>query len=322
MQDTMRWFLALALLASATASYAQTNTITMSDPSRISAGTGTATITSNPDGPDTLRLQVANLEPNQEHTVYLAASPLIGALPAQYLGFFRTAVNGAGSFSAVTEVMDAYLGANPSMTNTTTGIAPPAAGVLANGALPIPLDWMRIHRAQPTAGSAGTVFSKNGAEPGGVHLLSTDLSFNGDAQLAANAGPDITVRAPDFVGDVSLFFLDAAASRGTIKSYTWTVIESNLPSSPFYGCFSGSNVKELNVVRFFPCNLTTPFDNTVFTGQPLKASQVGFKFTGVSVPFSNPPRFLEIAGSSMVIQLTIQDIAGNTSSDTLRVTFR
>jgi hypothetical protein len=218
--------------------------------------------------------------------------------------------------------MDAYMASNPSMTDKTTGVAPPAAGVLANGAFPIPLDWIRIYRAQPAAGGAGTVFSKNGAEPGGVHLISTDLSFNGNVQISANAGPDITVRAPDFVRDTSLFFLDAAASRGAIKSYTWTVIESDVPSTPFFGCFSGSNVKELSVVRLFPCNLTAPFDSTVFTGQPLKASQVGFKFTGVSVPFSNPPRFLDIAGSSMTIQLTIQDAAGNTSSDTLRVTFR
>ena len=322
MQDNKRWFLALALLASATASYAQSNTISLSDPRSISAGTGTATITSNPDGPDSLQLQVANLEPNQEHTVYLAASPLIGALPVQYLGFFRTSVNGTGSFSVLTEVMDAYIASNPSMTDRTTGIAPPAAGVLANGALPIPLDWIRIYRAQPSSGSAGTVFSKNGAEPGGIHLISTDRSFNGDMQLSANAGADITVRAPDFVNDASLFFLDGAASRGAIKSYTWTVIESNLPTSPFYGCFAGSNVKEVSVVRLFPCNLTAPFDNTVFTGQPLKASQVGFKFTGVSVPFSNPPRFLDIAGSFMTIQLTVQDPAGNTSSDTVRVTFR
>jgi hypothetical protein len=208
------------------------------------------------------------------------------------------------------------------MTDKTTGIAPPAAGVLANGAFPIPLDWIRIYRAQPTSGSAGTVFSKNGAEAGGVHLISTDRSFNGDVQLLANAGPDITVRAPDFNGDASFFFLDAAASRGTIKSYTWTVIESNLPSPTFFGCFSGSAVKEISVFRLFPCDLTAPFDSTVFTGQPLKASQVGFKFFGLFVPFSNPPRLLDIAGTSMTIQLTIQDAAGNTSSDNLRVTFR
>jgi hypothetical protein len=315
-------WLVLALGLNATA-LAQTNTITLSDPRRISAGTGTATITSNPDAPDTLQLQLANLEPNVEHSVYLAASPFIGALPVQYLGFFRTAVDGTGSFYAVTEVMDAYLGANPAMTDKVTGIAPPAAGVLANGAFPIPLDWIRIYRAQPAPGSVGTVFSKNGAEPGGIHLISTDRSFNGDVQLVANAGPDISVRAPDFAGDASLFVLDGAASRGGIRSYVWTITESNLPTIPLAGCYSdGSLVKELGVSRFAPCSLFTPFNNNVFTGQPLTASQVGFKINGVNVPFSNPAKFQDLAGTSMTVQLTITDAAGNTSSDTLKVTLR
>jgi hypothetical protein len=322
MQDSKRWLLAVAMLASAASSYAQTNTMALSDPRRVSVGNGTATITSNPNGPDTLQLQVANLEPNQEHTVYLAASPQADALPVQYLGVFRTSVNGTGSFAAVTEVLDAYLAANPALADRTTGVAPAAAGVLANGARAIPLDWIRIYRAQPAAGGAATVFGKNGAEPGGAHLISTDLSFNGDLPLLANAGPDITVRAPDFVNDNSLFLLDGAASRGAIRSYTWTVTESNLPSTPFFGCFIGSNVIEISVVRMFRCDLFAPFDSTVFTGQPLTASQVGFRFRGVSVPFSNPPRFLDIAGTAMTIQLTVQDAAGNTSSDTLRVTFR
>jgi hypothetical protein len=321
MQDSKRWFLALALLASATASDAQTNTIILSDPRRISVGNGTVTITSNPGGPDTLQLQVANLEPNQEHTVYLAASPVGDALPVQYLGSFRTAVNGAATFSAVTEVLDAYAASNPAMTDK-AGVTPPAAGVLASGAFAVPLDWIRIYRAQPASGGAGTVFSKNGAEAGGAHLLSTDLSFNGDVPLLANAGPDITVRAPDFIGDASLFFLDGAGSRGGIKSYTWTITESNAPTAPLQGCYSG-DVKEVAISRFAPCGLFAPFDSTVFTGQPLKASQVGFKLNGVPVCcFVTPQRLLDLAGLAMTVQLTIRDAAGNTAIDTLRVTFR
>jgi len=167
----------VTLSALPTSSFGQTLTIPLDDPRKISPATGVASIAGKDGAPDVLLIKVSKLEPNQDHAVFLAASPFVGSLPVQFLGVFRTGSDGTGTFSAITEVLDAYAAANPSRTDPVTGLAPPLAGVLANGAFPIPLDWIRIYRAR----SAGldTVFSRNGREPGGGHLISTTLSFDG-----------------------------------------------------------------------------------------------------------------------------------------------
>ena len=127
---------------------------------------GDATVLDDPDGPDQMMIRVSGLPGSTRFTVFLTHSPITGALPAQFLGEFTTQPNGKGHFKVVTEVTNAFASANISMTDA-LGIAEVlAAGALINGANTIPLDWIRIYRAEPD--SLLTVFGSADGVPGGT----------------------------------------------------------------------------------------------------------------------------------------------------------
>lgn len=150
---------------------------------------GTVAIKSNPIGPDALRIMVTGLQINTTHVVMLANSPATGALPVYFAGEFTTDNLGQGFYSADLEVMNAYSGENPGQTNPATGTAPALAGVLANGGLNVPLDFIRIYRGLAAPGGLQTVFTLDGVSPGGAHVLSTDRPIpqeNPSAQFLYN----------------------------------------------------------------------------------------------------------------------------------------
>ncbi len=75
----------LSLLAQADT----TRTFNLAPPSGQS-GSGTYTITSVPRGPDTMNVQVSNLQPNTAYTVFLTNREITGALPAQILSAVKS----------------------------------------------------------------------------------------------------------------------------------------------------------------------------------------------------------------------------------------
>ena len=135
---------------------------------------GLVAIKSDAIAADELRIMVTGLQANTTHVVMLAAARETGALPVQFAGEFTTDATGSGFFSALLEVVNAYSPANPGMT-AANGRAPRLAGVLANGGFNVPLDFIRIYRAAPALGGAGTVFTLDGTSPGGLHVLSTQM---------------------------------------------------------------------------------------------------------------------------------------------------
>lgn len=137
--------------------------------------TGTVTVFDNPTGPDNVAIQVQGLTPNTRYTVMLANSPVDGALPTQLVREYMTNNTGAATFTFKTEVTNAFSAANQMLENQ-QGVADVlAAGAFAMGANTIPLNWLRIHEADPTnnVGLPATVFGASEYEMGGRHVMST-----------------------------------------------------------------------------------------------------------------------------------------------------
>jgi len=127
---------------------------------------GQAMIIDNANGPDELIISVSGLPPSTRLTVFLTHSPITGALPAQFVGEFRTNPVGTGVFKARTEVTNAFASANQSLADA-SGIAEVlAAGALIAGANTIPLDWIRIYLGDAT--TLATVFGPGEGTPGGL----------------------------------------------------------------------------------------------------------------------------------------------------------
>ena len=166
-KNATRSIISASLLAlSSLAMAADSINLTMSDPNgnRPDAG-GVTYITANDNAPDQVMVTVFGLEPNRRFTAFLAASPLIGALPIQLLGEFTTDASGKAALSATTEVMDAFAASNVALTEE-DGSAPPLAGALGRGAKSLPLDFIRVYQADANPGSGGTIFSADGVSPG------------------------------------------------------------------------------------------------------------------------------------------------------------
>ena len=125
----------------------------------------TARIIDNPDGDDALFID-ATLQPGTRYTVFLGQSPTLGALPVHLVGEFQTDSTGRGFLAATLEVMDAFDSANPSI--EVGGVADQrGAGALANGAVQIPMDFIRIYAGD----GAISVFSGGPAgTPGGPFI--------------------------------------------------------------------------------------------------------------------------------------------------------
>ena len=136
------WILAAYIFASPSLSFAQFSgplMVPLRDVTGIFPANGQAALRKNPDGPDELSLTLRKLEPNRAYTVFLAASPVAGALPAQLLVRFRADASGNGTFSVKTEVQDAFLPSNPALTSA-NGIAPPGSGETSVYAFALPLN--------------------------------------------------------------------------------------------------------------------------------------------------------------------------------------
>ena len=308
-------------------------TVSLSDASGASPANGQAVLTIDQDGPDDLSITMQQLEPGQAYTVFLAASPESGAIPAQLLGGFRADGSGNGAFAVTTEIQDAFLPANPLLTNA-SGVAPPGAGSLAASAIAIPLHWIRINRASPAGGATGNVFGPSELAPGGAQIAASETSLDQDAPLAANIGPDISVRAPRSISDFPTIILDGAASVGDVVDYRFEVISTPPRSGGGTESLQSSCIVPFDVVDAFlnapPIFIVgIPVATPVLAGSCLTnvvpppaiaPSQAILVLSGADV-VGYPYRrvFDDIAGESIVVRLTVTDSLGNTASDDLTI---
>ncbi len=111
-------------------------------------GSGTVEIRVNPTGPDKLKLKVKGMPANTVMTVFLTFHRTPGGLPAQFLGEFKTDKKGKGKLKLVTEIVNAFASANPSLDGG-DGEEPGGTDVdkIDKGALRFPLNWFRGYRA-------------------------------------------------------------------------------------------------------------------------------------------------------------------------------
>jgi hypothetical protein len=331
MNHPKSWLLAACLLAWPSLSLAQ-----LQIPIRDATGTfptvGMAVLKDNRSGPDDLSLSLSKLEPGRSYTVFLAASPVAGALPASLLGEFTADASGNGTFAVKTEVQNAFVPANPQLTNE-DGIAPPGAGETSVDAGAIPLNWIRIYQAVPNNGYGGSVFGPAEFNPGGFQVASSQLSFDRATPLMANAGPDLTVRAPRAVGQYVSVILSGAASTGAVGSYSFEVIstppESGGVESGRSSCIISFETASafLNAPPLFIVGI--PVATPVVAGSclgnvkppiatlPSQAQLVinGTKFGG----YDKPPLFNDLAGKSIVVRLTVTDLIGNKATDDVTI---
>jgi hypothetical protein len=114
---------------------------------------GMVQIVDDPAGSDDAFLSVT-LDPSTRYTAFLAQSATGGALPVHLIGEFTTDKDGRGFLAARLEIVDAFDAANPAQ--EVGGLADVlGSGALANGGVQIPLDFVRIYRANGST----TVFS-------------------------------------------------------------------------------------------------------------------------------------------------------------------
>lgn len=122
-------------------------------------------------GPDSFRLLARGLKPRTRYTVFLTQSSTLGALPAQFIGEFRSNRFGNGELTLVTEIVNAFASSNQSLEDA-NGVADQfAAGALANGANTIPLNFIRVYEARGT--NVQSVFGGSDQEVGGGLVLAS-----------------------------------------------------------------------------------------------------------------------------------------------------
>lgn len=301
---------AIGLLASSSMINADVLTIPLSDPNGNFPATGTVVINNNTNGIDQLDLTVSGMQANRTFTLFLAGSPDVGALPVQFLGAFTTDNYGQGSLTINTEIGDAFAAANPVFTND-NGVAPVVSGALANGALGVPLNWIRIYQATPDANFAGSVFSVDGQQVGGFHVLSSEISFDNDLPLHANAGNNQTVSAPASIDDRVTIIFDGVNSQGDIVSYNWSILQH---------IDTGIAISSPIVTPAFQ---DSPFFNPDLV-PTLTESQARITVSGSRVDNIITGRvFNDLTGQQIIVQLTVTDSVGNESiADTVTVTFQ
>lgn len=146
--------------------------------------TGTVMVVNRPFGPDSMRLKMEGLPPNERMTVFLTEDQVAGGLPAQFIGEFTTNAQGKGKLHLRAEIVNAFASANQQQEDA-NGVArnvgiPPPPGLLPTGgtANTISLNWFRgyfvdIKPAVPD--TPGTVFGPDETTPGGVIAFFSDV---------------------------------------------------------------------------------------------------------------------------------------------------
>ena len=152
---------------------------------------GAVRIIDNPTGDDEVFLDVT-LQPMTRYAMFLGQSSTVGALPVHLVGEFTTDINGRGFLSSELEVVDAFDSANPSLESG--GVADiRGAGAFRNGALQIPMDFLRIYLADGSI----SVFSggPQGAMGGGLIATTMMPVFNPRGSFTLfDAGTDTPIR--------------------------------------------------------------------------------------------------------------------------------
>lgn len=130
---------------------------------------GVASIDSNGSGPDGLSVKVEGLDAGERYTVFMAHDRIIGALPVQFLGEFKTQEDGSGEFTALTEVVNAFAIVNQGMEDE-QGVAGEFAGAIGNGATTLALNHIRIYDGDDEL----TRFGPSESSSGGLLVLATE----------------------------------------------------------------------------------------------------------------------------------------------------
>ncbi|MDD9942018.1 MAG: hypothetical protein OXU20_13315 [Myxococcales bacterium] len=132
---------------------------------------GTVRIVSNPNGADLAVARIFDLAPNTTFTLVMAESDAPNALPHYLLAEFTTDADGDAVVVLATEIVNAYIGANPGQDADLDGIPDgPNAGAVANGAITISLDFFRVYAADGNA----NVFGVSPNDLSGAIVLTSD----------------------------------------------------------------------------------------------------------------------------------------------------
>lgn len=117
---------------------------------------GNVRIVNNPSGPDLGIADINGLAPNSTFTLVMAQSDAPNALPHYLLAEFSTNSEGDAVVVLATELVNAYIGANPSRDADLDGVAEgPAPGAVANGAITVSMDFFRVYAADGNANVFG-----------------------------------------------------------------------------------------------------------------------------------------------------------------------
>lgn len=131
---------------------------------------GFAIIFGDRDGDDRAIFSVSGLAPKNTFTLMMAQSPAPNTLPAYLLTEFTTGSDGTARFDVEAELINAYIGVNPSREDENGIAGVPGAGSIANGARTISMDFFRIYNAQ----GAANVFGRSADEPSGAIVLTSE----------------------------------------------------------------------------------------------------------------------------------------------------
>jgi hypothetical protein len=323
------WIAAAWMIAVPGLSMAQTpQSIPLSDASGRSGARGQAVLTRNALGPDQLVLDITGLEADRQYTVFLAASPESGALPAQFMGPFRADATGHGRFMVVTEVQDAYLPTPRPPGADDSGISPPGTGDSTDRSFALPLNWIRVYEASPDLGDDSSAFGLSELAPGGQQVVASEMSFDRAPALRADPGPDIRVRAPRTIDEVVTVVLDGVASRGAVASTAFSIVSTpdagnGFPSSCLISfeefidtTLPGTLIPGTDVVIPRPKPICVGAAPRII---PITKTQAQLVILGSRAPsgINGQRTFNNLVGQRIVVRLTVTDLVGNTASDDL-----
>jgi hypothetical protein len=135
-----------------------------------------ATVMNDPAGPDVAKWKCDGLIPGSTYVAVLGQSPTLGAIPVSFLGQFTATPNGKAIFKFEVEIVNAYIGVNPTLEDP-NGIANiTGAGALAAGGKWVPLRFFRLYRSTPGT-TAPTVFGVAPGVPGGLMVAASMNPF-------------------------------------------------------------------------------------------------------------------------------------------------
>ncbi len=134
----------------------------------------TARIFNDEKGTDLVRMLCENMTPRMVYTLFLGQSATPGAIPVSFVGQLKADRQGTARFVAELEILNAFMGLNPSMDSGTGIVDVRGAGALGNGGLTVSLDYFRIYQGMPAVGGSPTVFGIAADQPGGVLVATSD----------------------------------------------------------------------------------------------------------------------------------------------------